>query len=188
MVAGAVALALAAMATPAYADTAEGTVEVSATDPCIVRLSGMSENTNGYDEQKKVEGKATFSIAVDEPGEYEYELKQVASQGLETYDTTTYCVWVTAHYEGETMQATVTGGVKGTNDKPDSFEFKKPKKEQPKEEPKEEPKKEETGVLGAIIPSMGDDIRPWVIALVAGVALLALTGTFGNPNGRRSRR
>ena len=89
-------------------------------------IYGVSDNAKGYDEQEKVDGKGRFSVVLDEPGTYEYEMKQIASQGLSVYDNTVYQVWVTAYYDGATMQSVVTGGIKGTNDKPDAFKFAKP--------------------------------------------------------------
>ena len=124
----ALVLVLAVMfaATAAWADTTQGNIEVASTDPCVVSLIGVSDNAKGYDEQEKVDGKGRFSVVLDEPGTYEYEMKQIASQGLSVYDNTVYQVWVSAYYDGATMQSVVTGGIKGTNDKPDAFKFAKP--------------------------------------------------------------
>jgi hypothetical protein len=42
------------------------------------------------------------------------------------YDKTVYQVWVNAYYDGDTLTSVVTGGIKGTNDKPDTFKFSNP--------------------------------------------------------------
>lgn len=185
-IAGFLMMTLATMVAPslALADSAAGTIEVTASDPCVVSLVGTSDNTVGYDEQLRVDDKATFSVTADEPGDYEYEMKQVSAQGLEVYDETTYHIWVTAYYENDSaggMQISVTGGIVGTDDKPESFKFEKPKPE-PKAE---EPQKQEPQTLGNII-QMGDETVLVMLSIImASITLLVLTGTFKTKGGRR---
>lgn len=107
-------------------DTVDARIEVSATDACSVCLEGVSENTEGYREIKMVTGQAAYVISYTEPGEYVYELKQVKDSAGEIYDDTVYQVFVTVVYDKGVMTAVVTGAVKGTDDKPERFEFQKP--------------------------------------------------------------
>ena len=181
---------LAMFATPsAYADTADGAIEVTATEPCAVEIVGVSENAGAYSTQGEVNGKAAFTITLDEPGTYEYVLRQVPLNGMEVYDSTEYNVWVTAYYDGDSMLATVTGGIKGTDDKPDAFKFEPPVKEPPKTQ--DEKKIEDQGETRepATVSETGDrnPIAAWSVAIAASTALLFLTGAARIVSRRRER-
>lgn len=117
------------------ADTATVQIGVSATDACFVTLKGISENTENYQESKKVVGEADFSISHSEPGQYEYELKQVKAEGLEIYDETVYQVFVNVIYEDNKITSVVTGALKGTEVKPERFEFQRTVDSPPPEPP-----------------------------------------------------
>ena len=134
-------------------------------------------------------GKAAFTITLDEPGTYEYVLRQVPLNGMEVYDSTEYNVWVTAYYDGDSMLATVTGGIKGTDDKPDAFKFEPPVKEPPKTQ--DEKKIEDQGETRepATVSETGDrnPIAAWSVAIAASTALLFLTGAARIVSRRRER-
>jgi hypothetical protein len=114
-----------ATAITAYAsDETMADIRISCSAPCIVELKGISENTEGYAETNTCDKDSTaFSVTLTEPGQYEYELKQVASGRFEIYDKTVYQVFVNVVYENDQMVSIVTGGIKGTEDKPEEFKF-----------------------------------------------------------------
>ena len=179
----------------AFADTVDGVIEVMATDPCAVEIVGVSENTGGYETHGEVNGTATFTISLDEPGTYEYVLRQTAQNGMEIYDPTEYNVWVSAYYEGDSMQVMITGGIKGTDDKPDAFKFETPVKDPPKSEDDKktednEKKDDHDGVKNYEAISETGDRTPfvvWGIVAAAGTALLVLTGALRIVSRRRGR-
>ena len=109
--------------------------------------------------------------------------------GMEVYDSTEYNVWVTAYYDGDSMLATVTGGIKGTDDKPDAFKFEPPVKEPPKTQ--DEKKIEDQGETRepATVSETGDrnPIAAWSVAIAASTALLFLTGAVRIVSRRRER-
>lgn len=106
-------------------DTAVAEIIVTANSACTVQLDGISENTQGYSDKKELTDKVSFSITYDEPGSYEYELKQVKSDTSEIYDSGVYQVFVNVIYESDVMKTVVTGGIKGTEEKPEQFKFEK---------------------------------------------------------------
>ena len=111
----------------ARADAADASIEVLASDPCTVELSGVSDNVTGYRQLASVtDGRHAFPVSADEPGEYRYELRQVETDGFPVYDETVYVVYVSAYYDQGVMQVIVTGGISGSEDKPEGFVFTKP--------------------------------------------------------------
>lgn len=113
---------------PGIASAGELTVPigVTATDPCCVELRGILGDDGDEPQCVTLNGKGTIPVVVDEPGEYGYELRQVEADGFPVYDQTVYHVFLTAYYEGDEFLAVVTGGIDGTDDKPEAFAFSKP--------------------------------------------------------------
>lgn len=152
-------------------DVTRATVVVSASDACTVRLTGVSENTGGVVVESDVSGKGTMELDFDEPGHYEYELRQIASGGHAVYDETVYQVFVDVGYDNGRFVSVVTGGIKGTEDKPESFSFSKPKKETDKPKPSTPTK---TSSVSQNVQT-GDEPD---ISFKAGIAFLCLSGLF----------
>ena len=131
-----------AMPISAFADETTAEIKVTCSEPCMVGLTGISDNTKSYSEDRECIDSAGFSVALSEPGQYEFELKQVSAGRYEIYDDTVYQVFVNVLYEGDKMVSVVTGGIKGTEEKPKEFRFEglqeiPPKKEDPEPELKE---------------------------------------------------
>lgn len=151
-------------------DVTRATVVVSASDACTVRLTGVSENTGGVVVESDVSGKGTMELDFDEPGHYEYELRQIASGGHAVYDETVYQVFVDVGYDNGRFVSVVTGGIKGTEDKPESFSFSKPK------EP-DKPKPSTPTKTSSVSQNVQTGDEP-DISLKAGIAFLCLSGLF----------
>lgn len=113
--------------------SAEAEIAVSATDACAVCLKGVTDNTGNYQEIRKVADQTEFSLSYSEPGQYEYELRQIKADGFEIYDDTVYRVFVTVLSENDVLTAVVTGAFKGTDEKPGEFRFFKPETRTPPE-------------------------------------------------------
>lgn len=139
-----------AMSISAFADVTTTEIKVTCSEPCMVGLTGVSENTEGFSENRECTDSVGFSLSLSEPGQYEYELKQASSGQYRIYDDTIYQVFVDVFYEDDKMVSVVTGGIKGTEEKPEEFRFEglptesgseKPEDEEPKPKPEEKTRK-----------------------------------------------
>lgn len=200
------------MSISAFADETAAEIKVTCSDPCMVGLTGVSENTEGFTEVRACSDNAVFSVALTEPGQYEYELKQVAAGQYDIYDDTVYQVFINMLYEDNRMVSVVTGGLKGTEEKSEEFRFEglqeiPPKKEDPGPEPEETTRekpaaakadktkaKEKTGhkiTSGDAVPMTGDstNIAIWICLMclsAAGIITFSYLG-YRKKNQRETR-
>lgn len=152
-------------------------IQVETNESMLIEIDSENKDILPEQTQLQINGTGSFNLSYNEPGIYEYTIKQIpGTDPAIEYDTTIYNVYVSILYnDANKLTATITANPKDTTEKPDVIKFVNTPKESETEQPTQPTVKPSDSSVDVDEVKTGDDTNIIPYILLGGLGLIGVT-------------